>query len=60
MLWLIWIVLMLLTPIGAGVHVWWQLHRAPHEAAATAQPSQLAPQAAVKSTDWQHQTRTPS
>ena len=57
MLWLIWIVLILLTPIGAGVHVWWQLHRTPHEIAASAQPAQLAPQAAVNSTDGQHQTR---
>ena len=57
MLWLIWIVLMLLTPIGAGVHVWWQLRRTPHEIAASAQ---LAPQAAVNSTDRQHQTQTPS
>jgi len=28
MLWLIWIVMMLLVPVAAGVHVWFQLHRA--------------------------------
>jgi hypothetical protein len=51
MLWLIWIVLMLLVPVGAGVHVWWQLHRAPHEGVATPQPAQLASQVVVSSTD---------
>ena len=51
MLWLIWIVLMLLVPVGAGVHIWWQLHRAPHERVATPQPAQLASQVAVSSTD---------
>jgi len=29
MLWLIWIVMMLLVPVAAGVHVWFQLRRAP-------------------------------
>jgi len=28
MLWLIWIVMMLLVPVAAGVQVWFQLHRA--------------------------------
>ena len=53
MLWLIWIVLILLTPIAAGAHVWWQLHRTPHEVAASPQPAQLMSQAAVNSTDGQ-------
>jgi hypothetical protein len=53
MLWLIWIVLILLTPIAAGVHVWWQLHHIPHEVAASPQPAQLMSQAAVNSTDGQ-------
>ena len=51
MLWLIWIVLILLTPIGASVHVWWQLHRTPREAVASPQPPRLAPQATVTNTD---------
>ena len=33
MLWLIWIAVILLVPIGAGVQVWWQLHRLPEQAA---------------------------
>ena len=53
MLWLIWIVLMLLTPIAAGVHVWWQLHRTPREIAALPQPAQFVSHTAVKSTDGQ-------
>jgi hypothetical protein len=32
MLWLIWIVLMVVVPVGAGVHVWWNLHETPREA----------------------------
>ena len=51
MLWLIWIAIMLLVPIGAGVHIWWQLHRAPQEDGASPQPAQLALQLAVSSTD---------
>jgi hypothetical protein len=31
MLWLIWIAIMLLTPILAGVAVWHQTHAQPHE-----------------------------
>jgi len=31
-LWLIWIALMLLVPLGAGVQVWWQLRHAPAKA----------------------------
>ena len=38
MLLLIWIALILLVPVGAGVHVWWQLHRVVRE---TAAPPQL-------------------
>ena len=32
MLWLIWIILMLLTPVLAGVRVWWQLRGEASEA----------------------------
>jgi hypothetical protein len=40
MLWLIWIALMLLTPVLAGVHVWLQLRgEAASEAAADSQPT---------------------
>jgi hypothetical protein len=35
MLWLIWIALMLLAPIMAGVRVWWQLRHEPAQAAVT-------------------------
>jgi hypothetical protein len=46
MLWLIWIALILLVPIGAGVHVWWQLHRVssvgPAELRLTQHPAQIA------------------
>jgi hypothetical protein len=35
MLWLIWIAMMLIVPVAAGVHVWFQLHRAPAEGPAT-------------------------
>jgi hypothetical protein len=51
MLWLIWIVLMVLVPVGAGVHVWWQLHRPSREDVVPHQPAQRAAQAAVRSTD---------
>ena len=27
MFWLIWITIIVLVPVGAGVHVWWNLHR---------------------------------
>jgi hypothetical protein len=33
MLWLIWIAIMLLTPVLAGIGVWWQTHARPIEAA---------------------------
>jgi hypothetical protein len=39
MFWLIWIVLMVLVPIGAGVHVWWQLHRPSHDNVVAQQPA---------------------
>ena len=32
MLWLIWIAVMLATPVIAGVAVWWQTHAQPVEA----------------------------
>jgi len=32
MLWLIWIAIMLLTPVLAGIGVWRQTHAQPHEA----------------------------
>jgi hypothetical protein len=51
MLWLIWIAIMLLVPVGAWIHVWWQLHHAPQEGGASPQPAQLASQVAVSSTD---------
>ena len=51
MLWLIWIALMLLVPVGAGVHVWWQLHHAPGETTAPLTPVQQPSQVAVGSTD---------
>jgi hypothetical protein len=51
MLWLIWIAIMLLVPVGAGVHVWWQLRRAPQDGEASPQPAQRASQGAVSSTD---------
>jgi hypothetical protein len=42
MLWLIWIALMLLTPVVAGVRVWLQLRgEAPAEAASEAQAGSL-------------------
>jgi hypothetical protein len=50
MLWLIWIALMLLVPVGAGVHVWWQLHRALGEVTAP-QPVQGASQVPEGGTD---------
>jgi hypothetical protein len=31
MLWLIWIVLMILVPVAAGMRVWWQLRHEVHE-----------------------------
>lgn len=31
MWWLIWIALMLLTPVIAGIRVWWQLRGEPRE-----------------------------
>jgi hypothetical protein len=34
MLWLIWIALMLVTPVVAGISVWWQIHARPDEAPA--------------------------
>lgn len=34
MLWLIWIALMLLVPMVAGVHVWFELHQQPADAPA--------------------------
>ena len=51
MLWLIWIALILLTPIGAGVRVWWQLHHTPHEATMSSPAAQLASQVNVSSAD---------
>ena len=40
MLWLIWIALMLLTPVLAGVRVWLQLRgEAPSETSADSQPT---------------------
>jgi len=34
MLWLIWIAIMLLVPMLAGVHVWFEIHQQPAEAPA--------------------------
>jgi hypothetical protein len=50
MFWLIWIILMVLVPVGAGVHVWWQLHHASRHDV-TPQPAQRAAQAALRSID---------
>ena len=54
MLWLIWIVLMILVPVGAGVHVWWQLHRVPQTGAAPLQPGHQSVQVAASHTDGSH------
>jgi hypothetical protein len=54
MLWLIWIVLMILVPIGAGVHVWWQLHHVPQTGAALLQAAHHPPHEAANSSDGAH------
>ncbi len=51
MLWLIWIALMLLIPIGAGVHVWWRLHRTSYEDGALPQPAQQIAQGTTSIAD---------
>ena len=39
MLWLIWIAIMLLTPVLAGIGVWRQIHTQPREAAIAEMPN---------------------
>ena len=51
MLWLIWIVLMILVPVGAGVHVWWQLRRLSGVDVVPQWPASRAPQAVVQHTE---------
>jgi hypothetical protein len=46
MLWLIWLAIMLLVPVGTGLHVWWQLHHVPRERVSPLQPTQHTAQIA--------------
>lgn len=43
MLWMIWLVPMLLTPVLAGVAVWWELRTAADDAADAGLPAEPAP-----------------
>jgi hypothetical protein len=51
MLWLIWIVLMILVPVGAGLHIWWQLHRSSGVDIVPQRPAPAVPQAVVHHTE---------
>lgn len=50
MLWLIWITIIVLVPVGVGVHVWWNLHRTSRTEASAPQLAQQPVQVAISST----------